>query len=413
MGSDVMLTLLAMLICLLVEGFFSGSEIGVVSADRIKLRHAAAKGSRGARLALGMLENPEWLLSTTLVGTNIAVVANTTLATGLMIDLFGPAGSLLAVALVAPLIWVFGEIVPKSIFQQKSDVLTPRVIFALKFFSYLFFPLLLVFSGLARLLARLVGGRPEKNPFTLREQIVTMMEMRSEQGDIEPHEQTMIRRLFNFGETTAGEVMVPLLDVVGVDQDASCGDARRLAVDSAHKRLPVYAGRVDEVVGVLDCLELLGLPDDGSIREFIRPVDYVPASKSIQDLLLEMRREGQMLSVVVDEFGGAEGVVTIEDIMEEVVEDLRDEFDEHESPTEWIRRLRDGDYLVSARVDLDQLSDKLRLDLPRNRYNTLAGFLLAKVRDVPVPGSTVEYHGIRFTIMRGTPRAIQEVRIRW
>ena len=140
-----------MVLCLIAEGFFSGSELGVVSADRMKLRHDAAKGSRGARLALEMLEKrPEWLLSTTLVGTNIAVVTNSTIATALMISLFGEAGSWLAVILVAPLIWVFGEIVPKSVFQQRADTITPYVIYVLRFFSILFWPILVVFVTLSK-----------------------------------------------------------------------------------------------------------------------------------------------------------------------------------------------------------------------------------------------------------------------
>ncbi len=148
---DILTTLLIMAVCLLLEGFFSGSEIGVVGADTMKLRHDAAKGSKGAKLALKMLENPEWLLSTTLVGTNIAVVTNTTMGTALMIHLFGEQSSWLAIVLVAPLIWVFGEIVPKSVFQQRADTITPRIIFILRFFSYLFFPVLIVFTFLIHL----------------------------------------------------------------------------------------------------------------------------------------------------------------------------------------------------------------------------------------------------------------------
>ncbi|MGB5640128.1 MAG: hemolysin family protein, partial [Sedimenticolaceae bacterium] len=325
---DILITILVMVVCLIAEGFFSGSEIGVVSADRMKLRHQAAKGSEGAKLALAMLKKPEWLLSTTLVGTNIAVVTNTTMATALMLELFGPGASWMAVVLVAPLIWVFGEIVPKSVFQQRADALTPRVIFILRFFSYLFYPILMVFSFLARMLGRLLGGKSGgKNPFTLREEIQTMMQMSENDGDIERTEQDMIRRLFNFGETTAHEVMMPLVDVVMVEHGATCREARRVAIKHSHARIPVYQERVDHVVGVLDTLELLGVPGDAPIQPFIRQVTYVPAGKSIHDLLVDMRRDRQQVSVVIDEFGGAEGIVSIEDILEEVVEDLQDEYD--------------------------------------------------------------------------------------
>jgi len=145
---DISATLFVMFLCLLLEGFFSGAEIAVISADQIKLRHSAAKGSRGAKLALKMLKKPEWLLSTTLVGTNIMVVANTTLATALFINLFGEKYSWLAIVCLAPLIWIFGEVVPKSIFQHRADEITPRVIFFLQFAVYLFYPILLVFSFL-------------------------------------------------------------------------------------------------------------------------------------------------------------------------------------------------------------------------------------------------------------------------
>jgi putative hemolysin len=412
--TDILVTLGIMIFCLLAEGFFSGSEIGVVSADRVKLRHAAAQGSRGASLALKMLNKPEWLLSTTLVGTNISVVTNTTMATALMIQLFGEGGSWLAVILVAPLIWVFGEIVPKSIFQQRADTITPLVIFPLRLSSYLFFPILVVFSRLTLLLARLLGDKTgTHNPFTLREEISMLMQMSSDGGDIQSHEKTMIRRLFDFEETAVREVMMPLIDVVGVEQDATCGEAIRVARDQSHKRLPVYAQRVDQIIGVLDTLELLGVEQDLTIKQFIKPADYVPGSKSIHALLQEMQRDHQLLSVVVDEFGGAEGIITLEDIVEEIVEDIADEYDAHEKPVQWMRKLGEKDYLVSGRIDPGSLEDELGISLPEGVYASLAGFLLERVRDVPTAGTVVKYNKITFIVERATTRVIEEVRVRW
>jgi CBS domain containing-hemolysin-like protein len=412
--ADLLLTFGLMVACLLAEGFFSGSEMAVVSADRMKLRHDAAKGSSGAKLALEMLSKPEWLLSTTLVGTNISVVANTTMATALMLQMFGEYGSWLAVALVAPLIWVFGEIVPKSVFQQRADSITPRVIFLLRFFSWLFYPILLVFSLLTRLMARMVGDRTgNQNPFTLREEIFALMQMSADGGDIDHNEKAMIRRLFDFEETTVAAIMMPLIDVVGIEQGASCGEAMRLARTRAHKRMPVYAKRVDRIVGMLDALELLGVDPQEPITSYIRPVDYVPGSKSIQTLLMDMQRERHLLSVVVDEFGGAEGIVTVEDIIEEIVEDLSDEFDVRENPTGWLRKLGERDYLVSARIEPERLAEALGVKLPEGKYATLAGFLLERVRDVPVVGTRVRYNRVTFVIQRGSERAIEEVRVKW
>ncbi len=409
---DPFVTIGIMIFCLIAEGFFSGSEIAVVSADRMKLRHDAAKGSEGAKLALAMLENPEWLLSTTLVGTNIAVVTNTTMATALMLDLFGPNASWLAIVLVAPLIWVFGEIVPKSVFQQRADVLTPRAIFILKFCSYLFYPILAVFSSLARLLGKLIGGNKDsQNPFTLREQIQTMLQMSASEGDIKPMEKDMIRRLFNFGETTAHEVMMPLIDVAVIERGANGGEARELAIKHSHARIPVCEERVDRIVGLLDTLELLGVPADQPIEPFIREISYVPATKGIQDLLLGMRQAGEQVTVVVDEFGGAEGIVSIEDILEEVVEEIQDEYDTEEPEIQFIRRLDDGTVLVNTRIDIDDLCEELNLELPKGRYATLAGFLLEKAGDIPQVGDRVEYQQLVFTITEGTAQSIEEVKI--
>lgn len=408
---DVLITILIMVLCLLVEGFFSGSEIGVVSADQMKLRHQAANGSRGARLALSMLKKPEWLLSTTLVGTNIAVVTNTTMATALMIQLFGEQASWLAIVIVAPLIWIFGEIVPKSIFQQRADTITPIVIFPLKIASYVFWPILLVFSLLTRMFARLFGGMGE-SPFTLREQIITMLEMPAAKGDIDASEGDMIRRLFSFSETIIEEAMVPLIDVVAIDNSLSRGEALTVAARHHHVRLPVYEERVDRVVGMLHVLDLLGLDADQPIASDVRPVRFVPESMSNRELLLEFRREGDVVAVVVDEFGGATGLITIEDIMEEVVEDIEDEYDARERPVQWMRKLSDHEYLVSARIEVGTLQEKLGVKLPEGNYLTLAGFLLGKTRTIPSAGAVIEAGELTLIVERATPQAIQEVRIR-
>ena len=409
---DILLTLILILVFLLMEGFFSGSEIGVVSADQMKLRHDAAKGSRGAKLALEMLKKPEWLLSTTLVGTNIAVVSNTTIATALMIELFGEQNSWFAIVLVAPLIWILGEIVPKSIFQQRANTITPRAIFLLRLASYLFYPILIVFTLTTRLLTWRFGEQIQ-NPFTLREEILTMLQMPATEGDIQPVEKDMIQRIFSFTETAAYEVMIPLIDVAAIEQGATCGEAIALAHAEAHIRLPVYAERVDKVVGVLNALEVLGADANQPIKPFIREVRFVPPSKNISELLLDLRKDGDTVAVVVDEFGGATGLVTMEDIMEEVVEELEDEYDSGEKPVQWVRKISKREYLVSARIEVDSLEEELGIPIPKGKYATLAGFLLEKSGEIPVPGTVIKRSGITFTVERSTPQAIQEVRVRW
>lgn len=410
---EVIIPLLVMTVCLISEAFFSGSEIAVVSADRMRLRHEAAGGSRGARLALTMLERPEWLLSTTLVGTNISVVLNTTMATALVIHLFGEQYAWLAIVIMAPLIWIFGEIVAKGVFQQRADIITPRAIFVLRAASYVFLPILTVFSFLTRLLAKVLGGGEAGNPFTLREEISMMMDMSSVEGDIQPVERRMIRRVFNFGETTASDIMVPLIDVVGVARGTTCDEARQLAVERAHKRLPVYEERIDRITGTLNALDLLQEEPNKPIEPFIRQPHFVPGSIGIEKLLSDFRGGAGIMAVVVDEFGGAEGIVMLEDILEVIVGELEDEFDAPETGAAWIRKLGERHYLVSARLSLDRFNDETGLELPTGTYETLAGFLLDVGQSIPRTGTVIHHDGISFTVEHATPEAIHEVRVRW
>lgn len=410
---EIVLTSFIMLICLLLEMFFSGAEIGIVSANKLKLRHQAAKGSHGAKLALKMLKNPERLLSTTLVGSNITMVINATLATGLMIALFGNNGIWLAIIFVVPFIWIFGEIVPKSVFQHHADVITPRIIFLLDIASRLFAPILFGFSKTTKFLTWVAGGDKDKNPFTLREEIDWIIKMPSEGGDIAPQEQKMIRRVFDFTETTAQEAMIPLSHVAAIEKNQTCQDAKQLAMEKSHIRLPVYDQRVDKIIGVLNVLEVIKKSPESPIEPYIKPVRFIPGTVSIQTLLVTMRKTNAKLVIVVDEFGGAAGVVTVEDIMEEVVEELNDEYDEHQQNVPLVHKVKDFEYVVNARIELDALTQELGVHFERGDYTTVAGLILNITHNIPAVGTVIKSGDITFTIMQGTSRVIHEVNIKF
>ncbi|MBF0187930.1 MAG: HlyC/CorC family transporter [Magnetococcales bacterium] len=399
-------------LCLVMEAFFSGSEIGVVSADRLKLRHMAAKGSKGAQIAVDMLKKPEWLLSTTLVGTNIAIVSNSTLATLLAMELFGPKYSWMAIILVAPLIWVFGEIVPKSIFQQRADQLTPKVIYVLKFCSYLFFPLLIIFTTMTKLLTKLVG-KAEKNPFTLREELDMMLQMDGE-GDILPMEKDMLRRAFAYGQTKVREVMVPYIDVSSVRNDATVGETLEIASHHGHPLIPVYTDRVDRVVGQINTMDLLGEQSNATVKNYIKPIRFVYGSKSLEDLLKEFRGHGDRMAIVVDEFGSAKGLVTLKDLVERIVGEIESG---HQKPSETdsgaqdIEQVDSKTYLLNPRLGLTALYNETGIQLPETgHYETLSGFLLERFGDIPAVGSEFTHDGITFVVVDRSSKRIERVR---
>ena len=203
------------------------------------------------------------------------------------------------------------------------------------------------------------------------------------------------------------KVMVPLIDIVGVEKEATCGDAVRIAAESAHRNLVVYDKRLVFIVGMVHSLELLGVEPERPVEEFIRPVRYVGGTKNVQQLLQELRKTDEGLGVVVDEYGTARGIVTAEDIMEEIVSDMQDEFDRDKVFVPKVEKLGEQDYLVSGRIELEQLKEKLGISIRKGGYQTLAGYLLEKSHEVPPQGVTIESHDIKYKIEKRTDTVIE------
>lgn len=314
---------------LLLEGFFSGSEIGMVSADRVVLKHAAARGSRGAKLTLSMLNRPEKLLTVTLIGTNLSTVLNTTMVTATLVEYFGPKGGLYSILILTPLIWIFGEIVPKSIFQQHPNKIVPRIIFILKAASYLFFPVMILMNAITWTMTKLFGME-HQNPFTLREEMVLLMKEPKLKGDIQPLEQIMIRKMFQFGEKDIREIMVPINKVVSVSHKATCGEAWDQAESSKHVRLLVYEEKKNNLTGLINTLDLINKNKDLSISDLIHDLHIVEGNIGLNELLFKMRKEEFVIAGVTEKSkpGRIIGIVSIEDIVEEIVDDIEDEYDE-------------------------------------------------------------------------------------
>ena len=249
---ETLLILLALVVLLLLQGFFSGSEIALVHADKIRLHAKANQGHRGAKLVLRLFERPDIMLTTTLVGTNISVVTLTTLGTLLMIRVFGENGELYAFLVFTPLLLTFGEIVPKSVYQQNADQLAPVVIYPLRAFKILLYPVILAFSFLARMVARMVGGRlSEHNLFITREQIRTVVEMADRGANVDVFDYARIKRATRFAQTSVGEAMVPLAEIVAINRKHGTDVAYRLVRAHGYNRIPVYERNIGNIVGVV------------------------------------------------------------------------------------------------------------------------------------------------------------------
>lgn len=407
---STILTILIILICVLGEAFFSGSEIAIISVDKLRLRHSAKAGHHPSRLALEMLKKPEWILGTTLLGTNIFTITSTTLISSQLYILLGPIGIPIAIAIMAFSNWIFAEIVPKSVFQQLTNSLTPRIAYVLRGFSLLFFPLIWLFSKTAGLLASLFGGTKAdlKVPFISKEELKLLMRMTTDKGDVKPSERKMINRLLTFTETEAQDIMLPLIDVAALSDKTFVKEAIQQFVQTKHRRLPIYSDRIDKIIGILNSFDILDENKNKKIKPFIRAAFYIPPTMSVSVLLEQLQSTGNNMAIVVDEFGGAEGIITIEDILEEVVGEIEDEYDKVK-PLYQIQK--EGSIIINGRMEVDDINERFELDIPEGDYESIGGFIINTLKKIPRPGESIKLPKVILTVQKATSRVVTEIKI--
>ncbi|MEW6658346.1 MAG: hemolysin family protein [Thermodesulfobacteriota bacterium] len=395
---------------LLLEAFFSGSEIALISANRHRLQERAEQGHRGAALALKLLKKPERLVASTLLGSNLAEISNTILVTAFLLETMGQAGEMVAVLLLPPLILILAEITPKSIGRQLADPLAQRLAPILWTLSWIIYPITFIFAGLSRAVLFLTGSRhPSQMPFISREDLHLVVRKSGPEVDLETPERRIIHRILHFSLRTVKEVMVPLVRVVAVPDTLTVAQTLEEFRTSRFSRLPVYHRRIDNLIGVIHAFDLLGEESlERPVRAYMRPLKYVPELKKIDRLLAEMQRQAVHLAAVVDEYGGVVGIVTIEDLLEEIVGEIADEFDQEVAP---YKKLGEGHYLINARMEIEALNEFLHLDLPPGDYETLAGFLISQLGDLPRPGEHIQYRNLRFIVRQAESRTLKEVEV--
>jgi len=415
---DLLLIFLTMVVLLLLKGFFSGSEIALVNSDKLKMHHKANQGHRGAQLVLKLFETPDVLLGTTLVGTNIATVILTTLGTLLMIRTFGQLGDLYAVLLFTPLFLVLGEIVPKSVYQQKSNEIAPVIVYPLRVFSILFYPLVFIFSRIARLCARLVGGgKTEQNVFITREQMRMVVDMADRGANVDVFDRARIKRAIRFADTSVGEAMIPVAEITAINRNRDSRSAITLVRRRGYNRLPVYSRNISNIVGVvtLTTWDLMDqdLPDR-PLEELIKPAHYVSPYQTIDQLLPVLRNRDDHMAIVVDEFGSAVGMITMEDILEEVVGeiDVGYDFEEYLPRRKRIFEMLDEEtYLMDARLPISEANEVLGTSLPAVESHTIGGLMMARLRHIPAEGESIVESGFKFTVVEATDRAVVKLRV--
>jgi CBS domain containing-hemolysin-like protein len=395
---------------LVVAMFFSAAEMAFIAANRLKLRHLAESGHRVAAAYLEAFHTPERILSTAKMGGPIAHVIAASAATFALLPVLGGGAPLIVTAVLTPLMLIFVEIIPKAITREWATPLILWLYRPLTWAAVVLMPFVVFANLVVGALLRLVGARePDSRHFVSREELKALLALEPGEADVTTQEAELIGKIFDLGDTTVREIMVPLVEVAMLPEDASPEDAIGIIQQRGFSRIPVYRERESNVVGLVNAMDLLSRGAGAArVAELARQPYFVPETKRIDDLLREMQRHRIHLAVVVDEYGGSTGIVTLEDILEEIVGEIQDE---HDRTPASVERLPDGSYLVAARTNVDELNEALDWSLPKQDYETVAGLVLTTLGRIPRAGEEFQIPGYTITVMESDARRVAAVKI--
>jgi len=390
--------IVALVALILLSGFFSGSEAAFLSLRRIRLLHLIERGEKRAMRIASMLDHLERFLGTILVGNTLANVAVSAIATGIAIQHFGSTRGITIATLITTLVLlVLGELVPKTLATSKPRRFAYGVIYPLEAVTVLLRPVVAVVRGMAWPFIRLMGARSAGvSPLVTEEDLKMMFHVGTEEGVLEVHEKEMLRSVIEFEDTMVKEVMVPRLDIVALPIDASFEQVVEIAMAKGYSRMPVYREDLDHIVGIAHVKDLLAVVEQKDLirlPDMVRKPYFVPETKKIGRLLREFQVQKIHMAIVVDEFGAVVGLVTLEDLVEEIVGEIQDEYDEEEKI---VVSLPDGSKQIQARMDVDDFNEHFNADVPEGDYDTIGGFVISLFGRLPNEGEEVTFGQFSF-----------------
>ena len=408
MGSDSIGMLAALIILVIMSAYFSATETAFTSLNRIRLKSRAENGDQRAARTLALAEDYDRLLSTILIGNNIVNITATTISTVLFVKLLGgergPAASTVVLTVV---ILIFGEISPKSLAKESPERFAMLATPLLRFFLLILTPLNFLFTQWKRLLSRIVRSKGDDS--ITEEELVTMVDQAETEGGLDQHESELIRAAIEFNDLEVEEILTPRVDIVAVEDTDSMDDIARAFAENGYSRLPVYHEDIDDIVGVIHEKDFHAARYHGQtdVSAIISTVLYTTGNTKISDLLRILQKEKAHMVIVVDEYGGTEGLVTLEDIVEELVGEI---WDEHDEVIEEFRKQEDGSYLISCNADLSDLFDLFSIRGECDA-NTVSGWVMEQVGRVPEAGDRFQADDLDVTVTKVDHRRVMEIRV--
>ncbi len=411
--ANVMVQLAIVVILLLLSAFFSSAETALTTVSKMRVRTLAESGNRRAQVLAKVIENPGKLLSAILIGNNIVNLSASSLTTALVIDIWGDKIVGVATGVLTLLILVFGEITPKTLATLYSEQLSMAYATIIYWLMVVATPFIFIMNRLSMGVLFLLRVDPKKKQESITEdELRTIVEVSHEEGVIESEEKKMINNVFDFGDARAKDVMVPRIDMVLIDVNASYDELLELFRQERYTRIPVYEETTDNVIGIINVKDLLLIENkEGfSIRDYLRQPLYTYEYKKIAELMVEMRETvTNNIVIVLDEYGSTAGLITLEDMLEEIVGDIRDEYDEDEE--EELVQVTEGEYLVDGSMKLDDLNDDLDLKLESEDYDSIGGLVIGLLDHLPEEGEEVNCDGIRLVVDHVDKNRIDKIRL--
>lgn len=398
-SGDAIIRLCILFILLMLSAFFSSAETALTMVNKIRMRTLAENGHRQAELVIKIVEDQGKMLSAILIGNNVVNLYASSLATMLATDLFGSRAVGAATGILTLLILVFGEITPKTISTLSSESISLKYAPFIYTLMWVLTPVIFLVNQLSMLVLRLLRVDPNKKPESITEdELRTIVEVSHEEGVIQMEEKKMITNVFDFGENLAKDIMVPRIDMTFINVDATYDELLETFREEKYTRFPVYEESTDNVIGIINVKDLLLLEgkENFSIRDFLRQPLYTYEFKKAAELMVEMRKTLNNIVIVLDEYGATAGLITLEDMLEEIVGEIRDEYDEDEE--ESVVEIEPGQYRVNASLKLDDLNEYLNLKLESEDYDSLGGLVIGLLDHLPEEGEEVKHKGLRMVV---------------
>ncbi|HSW58403.1 MAG TPA: hemolysin family protein [Dehalococcoidales bacterium] len=413
--SDTGIYILIFIACVLLSAYFSASEIAFMSLQRYKLEALAQKKVRGVKLVTWLKDHPERFLSTVLLGNNLVNIAAASVGTALAVGLLGSkTGIIVSTVIVTIIILIFGDAIPKTTASRHSEKISFAVAPTIKFFSWILMPFVVVLSWITSAFGRVFGARQRGSFLVSEEEIRAMINAGSRDGTVEQTQAQMLHNVFELGDRPAREILVPRTEVVWIEKGTTFKHFFEIYNEHPYYRYPVFEDRRDNVVGVLSSKDVLlkmahdSCDMESTIDSIIRPAYFVPESKPINELLHEMRENNHHMTIVVDEYGGTSGIITLTQLVEEIIGEVKDELSLLEKEFEIID---ESTFLVAGGMRIEDINNEMKLGIPEGDYETVAGFVLKIMSKIPKIGEQYRYRDLKLVITQMNGKKIEEIKI--